>query len=49
MGNMEDTKIEVDALEIADLEYDVGGVSSVEAAAGKQGNDVIVIWYVTPN
>lgn len=48
MGNM-DQQIEVEALEIADLEYDVGGVSSIEAAAGRQTNDGVVIWYVTPN
>ena len=48
MGNNEEI-IEVDSLEIADLEYDVGGVSSVEAAAGKQGNDILVIMYVSPN
>lgn len=48
MSSIEET-IEIDSLEIADLEYDVGGVSSIEAAAGRQTNDVIVIWYVTPN
>lgn len=48
MGNMNE-QIEVEALEIADLEHDVGGVSSIEAAAGRQTNDTVVIWYVTPN
>lgn len=48
MGKSEET-MEVDSLEIADLEYDVGGVSATEAAAGRQTNDVVVIWYVTPN
>ncbi len=48
MSSIEET-IEIDSLEIADLEYDVGGVSSIEAAAGRQTNDVIVIWYVTQN
>lgn len=48
MANMEES-VDVETLEIADLEYDVGGVSSIEAAAGHQSNDVIVIYYVTPN
>ena len=48
MSSIEET-IEIDSLEIADLEYDVGGVSSIEAAAGRQTNDTFVIWYVTPN
>ena len=48
MSSIEET-IEVDSLEIADLEYDVGGVSSIEAAAGRDANDSVVIWYVTPN
>ena len=48
MGNVEET-IEIDSLEIGNLEYDVGGVSSTEAAAGRDTNDSVVIWYVTPN
>ena len=48
MGNIEET-IQVDSLEIADLEYDVGGVSSTEAAAGRQTNEMGIIYYVTPN
>ena len=48
MSSIEET-IEIDSLEIADLEYDMGGVSSIEAAAGRETNEMGIIYYVTPN
>jgi hypothetical protein len=43
----EDT-IELDTLEIADLEYDVGGMGAVEPAEGRQGNNDFVVVMVYP-
>jgi hypothetical protein len=45
--NAEDT-IELDTLEIADLEYDVGGMGAVEPAEGRQGNSDFVVVMVYP-
>lgn len=36
-------------LEIADLEYEVGGMGAVERGDARVTNDAIVVWYVTPN
>ena len=36
-------------LEIADLEYEVGGMGAVERGDSRVTNDAIVVWYVTPN
>ena len=35
-------------LEIADLEYDVGGTHSIEAASGENSNEVVIIYYLPP-
>jgi len=37
-----------DTLEIADLEQDIGGVSSVEPAEARGVNDFIVTMYIPP-
>lgn len=40
--------IELDTLEIADLEYDVGGTSSLEPGDAEASNEATVIWFVPP-
>ena len=40
--------IEADTLEIADLEYDVGGVSAVEPAEGRTSMEGFVVVMVVP-
>jgi hypothetical protein len=35
-------------LEIADLEYDVGGTHSIEPGNGDNSNEVVIIYYLPP-
>lgn len=35
-------------LEIADLEFEVGAVHSIEAGDGHNSNEVLVIYYLPP-
>jgi len=37
-----------DTLDIADLEYEVGGTSSLEPAHAEASNEYTVIWFVAP-
>lgn len=37
-----------EAFEIADLEYEIGGVHSLEAASGRNTTDYIIIEYLPP-
>lgn len=41
--------IQTEAFEIADLEYEIGGMGATERGDARASNDVIVIYYVTPN
>jgi hypothetical protein len=35
-------------LEVADLEYEVGSVHSIEAGDGQNSNEVVIIYYMPP-
>lgn len=39
---------DMEALEIADLEYDVGANAALEPCDAETSNEVAVIWFVTP-
>lgn len=47
MASMEQT-MEVETLEIADLEYDVGGMGAVEAADSNVSNEGFIVVMVVP-
>ena len=37
-----------ETFEIADLEYEIGGVHSLEAADGRNSTDFVIIEYMPP-